>query len=365
MKVKYLLIIFILCLIPLNVNATSDALSESFQTILHKAKVLEVVELVVVEDTEVQVLEIEIVDGKYKGEISTIKNTILNNGYDVFLNKGNYINVVAEERDDTINFYFYSFEKSSAMGLLIITFIICVLVIGGIKGVKALTSLILTICLIVYLLVPLLLKGYDPVFLGVLTCILATIITFTIMNGFTKKTIISIIGVTGGLVVAGLIAYVFSILSNVTGISSDSGQMLQYIPGNIDFNYKGLLFTGIIIGALGACMDVAMEITSSLTEIKHHNPKIKEKELIKSGFNIGKDIMGTMVNTLILAYTGGSLSMILLFVGFEKSLYEIVNLDSMATEIIRAISGSMGLLFAIPITIFAFIIIEKKGKNNV
>lgn len=110
-------------------------------------------------------------------------------------------------------------------------------------------------------------------------------------------------------------------------------------------------------------MDVAMEITSSLTEIKHHNKLITDKELIKSGLNIGKDIMGTMVNTLILAYTGSSLSTILIFQGFEKQLSEIINLDSITTEIIRAISGSMGLLFSIPITILAFIIINR-GNNE-
>ena len=104
--------------------------------------------------------------------------------------------------------------------------------------------------------------------------------------------------------------------------------------------------------------------SSSLTEIKKHKPDITNKELIKSELNIGKDIIGTMINTLILAHTGGSLSTLLIFIGFEKSFNEIISLDSIATEIIRAISGSTGLLFAIPLTIGVFILINKERKYH-
>ncbi len=152
---------------------------------------------------------------------------------------------------------------------------------------------------------------------------------------------------------------------HLTGVASESEQMLNYLPLDIAFDFKGLLFAGILIGSLGACMDVAIELTSSLIEIKTHQPKITDKNLIQSGFNIGKDIMGTMVNTLILAYTGSSLSLLLLFVGFEKSVSEIINLESISTEILRAISGSIGLLFTIPITIFIFLLINKKKEKKV
>lgn len=361
LKVKIFIILSFLCLIPLNVFASSNELSESFQTVLYKAKVLEVVEIKSYTESEVQVLEIEIMDGEYEGTITEINNTLTGNGYDIELEAGDYINVTAVANDSEVGFYFYSYDKSNALIILVIIFIVSVLLIGRMKGLKALISLVITISLIIFGLVPLLLLGKDPIILGILTCLLATILTFVITNGFTKKTFIAIIGVTGGLIIAGFLAYFFTSLCNITGAVSESEQMLEYIPGSISFNYKGLLFAGIIIGALGACMDVAMELTSSLTEIKKHHPKIHDKELIKSGFNIGKDIMGTMVNTLILAYTGGSLSTILLFIGFEKSFNQIVNLDSIATEIIRAIAGSMGLLFAIPVTIFAFVLLNKKG----
>lgn len=363
MKVKVIALLTLLLLIPTLVCAATSDLSEEYQLILYEAKVLEVLEVKNYDETKVQSLKIEILTGEYAGDEATISNTLTGNDYDIELSEGDKINVVSEEKNGEISYYFYSYSKSNALLILVIIFIISVIILGGMKGFKALISLGVTILLIIFGLVPLLLMGYSPILLSIITCVTATVLTFVLTNGFTKKTLIAIIGVSGGLLVAGFIAYGFGIFANITGFASESEQMLQYIPLDFTFDYKGLLFAGIIIGALGACMDVAMEITSSLLEIKKHHPKIKERELVKSGLNIGKDIMGTMVNTLILAYTGGSLSTIILFIGFEKTFNEIINLDSIATEIIRAISGSMGLLFSIPITVFAFVVLTRKGDK--
>ncbi len=364
MNLKKVVFVFLLLFVPLNVFAISNNLSESFQTEFYEAKVTDVLEVLNLNDSSMQKLEIEILNGKYKGKTAVINNTLSGLKSDIELSENDKINVIAQGNGSETSFYFSSYSKSNSIYFLIIFFIVCVIIIGKMKGFKALISLMLTVGLIIFGLIPLLLRGYNPVILGIITCLLSTVLTFAITNGISKKTLVAIIGVVGGLIVAGLIAYFVTAISHISGISGESEQMLEYLPGNIKFDYKGLLFAGIIIGALGACMDVAMELTSSLTEIKKHKPKIKDKELIKSGFNIGKDIMGTMVNTLILAYTGGSLSTILLFAGFEKNLNQIINLDSIAIEIIRAFSGSLGLLFAIPITIFAFVIIEKKENFN-
>ncbi len=365
MNIKISIFVILICLvIPLNVNANSN-LSEDFQTELHSAKVIEIIEEKKYNESTIQTLEIEITKGEYKGQKDIINNTLTNNENDIDLKKGDNINVILSMDEEEVNFYFHSYDKTNYLILLILIFVIFILVIGKIKGLKALISLIITILLIIFGFIPLLLNGFSPVLLSILTCILATVITFTITNGFTKKTFIAIIGVIGGLLVAGIITFIFSEIMHLTGVAGESEQMLYYIPGDITFDFKGLLFAGIIIGALGACMDVAMEITSSLYEIKYHTPKIKDNDLIKSGFNIGKDIMGTMVNTLILAYTGSSIPMLLLFMGFEKSFNEIINLESITTELLRAISGSIGLLLTIPITIYIFVLFnKKKGKKT-
>lgn len=361
MNKLFLSIIIIIIISPLNIWAYGNNVSEELQETVVSAKILEVNKSKI---DSIEILKIEIKSGKYKGEVVEINYSSSDLENNLNLKKGNIINVVVSEVEDEVSYYFYSYNKNSALTLLLIIFIVLIIILGGMKGIKALISLIISICLFIFILIPLLLKGYDPVILSILMCIISTILTFIITNGFTKKTLIAIIGVVGGLIAAGIVVQIFTGLSNINGVISESEQMLAYIPNAPEFNYKGLLFAGIIIGALGACMDVAMELTSSLIEIKIHNEKVSAKDLAKSGFNIGKDIMGTMVNTLILAYTGGSLSLILLFIGFEKNFGQIINLDSIAAEIIRSLSGSIGLLCTIPITIGAFTLINKEKKEK-
>jgi uncharacterized membrane protein len=194
--------------------------------------------------------------------------------------------------------------------------------------------------------------------------IISTTITFVLISGFTKKAAAATVGTAGGVLIAALISMIVGRAAHLTGMSSEEAQMLMYIPQNIKFNFRDLLFTGIIIGALGAVMDVAMSIASSLEEIKKSNPSISMSKLIKSGISIGRDIMGTMSNTLILAYTGASVPLLLLFMAYNMSYTKIINLDLIATEFVRALSASIGLILAIPLTALAAgMLFSFKGKN--
>ncbi len=355
------------------VIATTDIpfTPEEYQLNLYRAKVLDIKDTTIINIDEnkqqtIQIAEIEILNKDYKGMITEVRNTLSGNPlYDIELRKGLKISVHAEEDNDgKVSFYVMNYERSGYMLHLIALFLFLLILIGRFKGLKAIMALSVIILLILYVLIPLLLKGYSPILVSVMVCTLSTIITLTITAGFNKKSGAAIIGTIGGLIIGGLIAYSYGIIAKLTGFSTSDAGMLLYLPGNIPFDFRGLLFAGIIIGALGASMDVAISISSALTEIQKENPNISLKKLIQSGFNIGKDIMGTMVNTLILAYTGGTLSTIIIFIGYQKTLNEIVNLDSVATEIVRAITGSIGLICAIPITIFAFCILNKRQLIN-
>ena len=360
---KSKIIIFMLCFLLLpNIVFASGNIKEEYQLNLYKAKVIKIENEKKIKDSVIQKVRIKILNKDYKNKETVITKTYIDNGYDKLLKKGNRIIIHKEVNDEEVSFYFNNIDKTYSLLMLVLIFILFVILLGGFKGIKALIALIITILLILFFLVPLLLKGYSPIILSIITCIISSILTFIITSGFSKKTLTAILGVSFGLLVGGIFAYVFGIITKTTGFSSDNAQMLQYLPGGIKFDFKGLLFAGIIIGSLGACMDVSISIASSLEEIKGQNKKISDKELIKSGFNIGKDIMGTMVNTLVLAYTGSSLATLLIFSGLNKSFTEIINLDSIATEIIRALSGSIGLLFAIPFTIFTFVLLNKERK---
>ncbi len=364
--------IFSFCL---QASATPDigVIPEEYQLDLYKARVLEIKDIIVhSEEHIVQIAEIKILNRDYKDRIYEVRSTLTGNPvYDIELKKGSLLSVHAEERDNgEVSFYIISYERSNSIIQLLVIFLLCLFIIGRWKGIKAVIALSIIILLILYILIPLLLKGYNPILVSVVVCAVATIITLTITAGFNKKASAAIIGTIGSLIVGGLIAYIYGFIAKLTGFSSSDAQMLLYLPNQVDFDFKGLLFAGIIIGALGACMDVSISISSALTEMQKENPHMSFKKLAQSGFNIGRDIMGTMINTLILAYTGATLSTMLIFVGFQRTLTEIINLDSIATEIVRAITGSIGLLFSIPFTIIAFGLLSnnysifKRGDKN-
>jgi len=341
-----------LCCLPMSIFA--ENIREEYQYDLYRARVIDLSEKTIYEEgqeTVVQEAEIIILNKEKKGEEARITNTLTGDQvYDMPLTEGAHITVHLEND----SFYFISYDNTRPLIILLLVFLISLLVIGGLKGLKALIALSATISLIIFVMIPLLLNGFSPIFASVLICALAAVITFFIISGVNKKSFAATIGTIGGLILGGLIAYGFGAFARLSGFSADDATMLLYLPTAIDFDYRGLLFAGIIIGALGAAMDVAISIASALSELQKENPNIPVKNLIASGFNIGRDIMGTMINTLVLAYIGGTITIMLLFVGFETPLFQIINLDFVATEIVRAVAGSIGLLFAIPITIFAY-----------
>jgi len=153
-------------------------------------------------------------------------------------------------------------------------------------------------------------------------------------------------------------------MAKLTGFGDDESQMLMYIPQNVTFDFRGLLFAGILIGTMGATMDVGMSIASAMHEIKENSPNIKTSALFRAGMNVGRDAMATMSNTLILAYAGGSLHMMLLLMAYQTPFTHIINWDMIASEILRSLAGSIGIIFAIPITALASVMIEKYEKRD-
>ena len=188
------------------------------------------------------------------------------------------------------------------------------------------------------------------------------IITLIIISGKNIKTLVAIIGTSLGVIISGILAFIFGNLAHLTGLADDSSISLAYIPQFRNLDYKGILFGTILIGAIGAIMDVAISIASALYEINDLDKNISRKNMIISGMNIGKDMMGSMSNTLILAYVGTTLHLIILFIVYRIRFTEIINLDSIATEIIRAMAGSIGLIITIPVTVVIGTAIYKKTK---
>ncbi|HSH34909.1 YibE/F family protein [Schnuerera sp.] len=364
MKNKIWIVLLLIILIPLNVYGE---FLEPVDTYMERALILEAEEGEIVEEIEgmlsqVQYVKLKIISGKYKDQIFDVENHLSNNlAYDILVKEGDKVVVGIEEySDDTLEVYISDYARQSHIFYLLGVFILLIVFIGRKKGVKAVLTLAFTIFMIMKVLLPLMLKGINPIPISVLVSIIVTIITIFIIGGVNNKSISAIIGTSSGVIIAGFIAYFVGSNVRLTGLSAEEATMLMYIPQGVNFDFRSLLFSGIILGALGAIMDVGMSIASSIEEIHNANTSLTKKELFNSGMNVGKDIMGTMTNTLILAYTGSSIPLLLLFMAYETSMIKIINLDIIATEIVRSLSGSIGLVLTIPLTAFISTILIKK-----
>lgn len=304
-------------------------------------------------DFRYQHLKLKITSGKHNGELFTVKNTIeMINPYKLIIENGETIimRLYENESGQVENLVVYERSKEKYLYAFIALFMLLLVLIGGLKGLKSIITLTLTALLVVFVMLPLILKDFDPSLTSIMICIIITIVTLVIISGPNKKTLNALLGTTAGVLIAGLLSLIVGNLCKLTGLGDENAQLLAYVPQYMNLDYKGLLFSGIIIGSLGAVMDVTMSVASAMSEITQLQPSITSKALINSGMNIGKDVMGSMSNTLILAYAGGSLHIMILLMAFHVSPLEIINMDLITSEIIRSIAGSIGLICAIPIT---------------
>lgn len=324
----------------------------------------------------VQDVKVEIIEGEYIGEEFETTFTL---SYDIEgkiqayeLDVGDKVLVqLSEDLEGHVTATVQDVVRSGYIIGMFILFLLSIVLVGGKKGVKAILGLLYTIILIYLIMIKGIFKGDNAIILSVGTSMLVILGTFIIIGGFNKKITTAAIGTLGGVISAGLMALIFNHLAKMSGACEDAIQ-LSVSMSTINFDFRDLLFAGIIVSALGACMDVGMSIASSLDEIKMKNSDITWKELFKSGMNIGRDVIGTMTNTLILAYVGGSLTLILLFMATNMSIGEIINKETIAIEAVSALAGSMGVVFTVPTTSLVYSLLnkaktvyDKKAKNVV
>lgn len=336
-----------------------ERLSASKEEVQYRGEVLEVIseEKQEVEgglELTLHILKVKITNGPFKGEIIEVNNLLeANSAYNIEVSEGDQIFVIPEfdQEANIVNAYVTEIVRDKYLIIITILFTIILIIIGKFKGLKAVITLAITAIAVVKILLPLILKGYNPILISVVIGLAIIIITLLIISGINRKTLSTIIGTSSGILIGGVLALIFGNLSNLTGLGSEEARMLAYIPQNISFDFRGILFSGIILASLGAVMDVSMSISSSMFEIAKVDPTIRKNDLISAGMNVGRDIIGTMSNTLILVYIGSSVPLILLFLAYDIQFIEIINKDIIASEIIRALSGSIGLILAIPITV--------------
>ena len=281
------------------------------------------------------------------------------------LKVGTTVYVILEDSESAVEkFIVKDVDRMPYLTIVLIIFIATIILIGKKQGVKTVISLAITFFAIFYMLVPLILDGHDAILMSVLICIFISVVTLTLVGGFNKKSLVSIIGTVSGVIISAIIAIIISNLARITGLSNEDAQMLIYVSNGTSIDVYGLFFASIIIGTVGATMDIAMSISSTMSELTKTSSKISTKDLIKSGLNVGKDSMGTMSNTLILAYVGESLILIILFILNNSNWVSIVNSDFIASEILRGLCGTIGMISTIPITAYLYGMFHNFSENK-
>ena len=245
---------------------------------------------------------------------------------------------------------FHEYLRTGRLLGLVILFVLCVLVFGRKKGFNTILSLALTCIAIFAVFIPAILSGKNIYLMSMLVCSYTIIMTLLIVVGFHKKSLTAAMGCAGGIAVTALVSIIMDRLLFLSGIVDEHSRYIASLPVGNQLNLRAIIFAGITIGAMGAIMDVAISISSSLWEIKEKASRITFKALFRSGINIGRDIMGTMANTLILAYIGSSLSVVLVLSVYSNSLMSLLNSEMVVVEILQALAGSLGVLSALPLT---------------
>lgn len=294
----------------------------------------------------VQEIEAKLTSGTTVGRVVTFENEMvtLKVGDAIYLNHVILI-------DDTEYFVFKDFKRHTQLLLLVGFFVVLLILFSGWHGMRALLSLGLSIGAIIFILVPLMLKGYDPVLvsLGVSAVVLALVLFLT--HGYNARSGIAFCGTFAAVLVTCLIAWLSVSSMRLTGFGSDASVSLNFATrGTLDF--AGLLLGSIIIGILGMLDDVSITQVSVVQQLKHANATFGPYELYKRAIIVGKDHIGSLVNTLALAYVGISLPLVLLFANADATLGLTLNQEVVASELVRIIVGSIGLILAVPLTTF-------------
>ena len=367
------LTIFSVLLVLLNRPVEGKAATSASQLIFAKAHVTQIVNENASPDTwtegrrlGTQEVCVQLDSGAFRGEEMPVVN-YLNAYSNIDLKEGTHV-IVRLDYDDQGNPYVASIPNYNRgivlMGLAVI-FVTLLIVFGGKKGAASVAGLLFTMICIWFFLIPLLMRGAPAILSTVALVAVTTAVSMLLLNGFTYKTLCATLGCIGGVAIAGVVAAIAGALTPINGFNMDEAEELILRAGDDGLKISGLLVSGIILSSLGAVMDIAMGITSAVFELHSMNPRADRRMLFQSGINIGRDTMGTMANTLILAFAGASLNMLILFRVFEYPFLQILNSDMMAIEVIQGMAGSIGIVLTVPLVAMlsaAMCTKEQKGK---
>ena len=314
-----------------------------------------------VEDVPVgkQIVQVELTEGEHKGEVYTLTNN-LSYLYGTVLSVGDPVTVTFSVTSGEVeNITLADYDRTVPALVILGLFLLITVLVGGKVGAKSLLGLAFTILCVFALLIPMLLGGAPTLSSIFLLCAYVTVVEFVILDGVNKKTVCAILGTMSGVLFAMLFGQLACRLCRVDGFKMYVAEphieaLLQIKQGQDPFaslQLGDLLVGGILIAALGAVNDVAMSISSSMNELITVNPELTRRQLLRSGMNIGRDMVGTMTNTLILALVGNGLVLMIYLCSLEPSFKQLMSTAFLSVEMMQALASSIGVILAVPMSV--------------
>ena len=303
--------------------------------------------------------------GRYAGQQMLCDNTV-GPIYGQPLAAGDRVTVgLSTYSDGTVRCYVYEYDRSVGLALTVAAFILVTVLVGGKVGSKSLVALGLTVVALLYILLPLLLQGWPTIPTTFLISVLVTVVSFVILGGVDKKTVCACLGTLAGIALATVFGLVSQSLLHIDGYRQEYAEALLQLRQTEEsgIGISGLITAGVIISALGAVMDVAMSISSALQELTRVGKNLSRRELLRSGMNIGRDMVGTMTNTLILAILGSGLTLIVYIYSLDLQPWQLLSSAYLSLEAISGIASSIGVMLAVPLTaLICALAYGKKGE---
>ncbi len=296
-------------------------------------------------------LTVRIDTGRYKGETLLAYNYV-GPVYSVPVHSGEHVTlIISTHANGDHNATVYEVNRLPGVLIIAAVFVLTAILIGGKSGAKSLLGLLFIALSLFLVLLPSLMKGAPTVLMTFLVCVIISAFSFTVMSGFNRKTICAFLGTVSGVAAAFLFAYIAQKILRIDGLRLDDVEaIMQLNSSGYKVGLKGLLSAGVIISSLGAVMDVAMGLSSSISELHETDPSLTSKQLFLSGMNIGKDMVGTMTSTLVLAFLGSSFVLILYLYSLNLGTYQLMSSSYLSVELISALSSSFGAILSVPIT---------------
>ena len=300
--------------------------------------------------------------GEHKGKTCELENP---NAYHMGAYGGEGTKIVALVRvaeDGALVGTVYNHDRTPMVYLLIGLFALVTVLVGGKKGFATLYALAFTFLCVVCMYIPLLYVGCNGILAAILTSVTILTASIYILNGWSVKTLCAIIGTTLGVAVSGLLAMAVGRGFHLSGFNMDEVESMVYIANSSKLKIGDILYAGVLISSLGAVMDVSVSIVAALDEVRRHSPDISRRELFTSGMRVGKDMIGTMSNTLILAYTGSATGIMMNAYANDMAYLRLMSYNPVIIEILCGLCGTIGVILTVPLQAFITVLFIGKKK---